>query len=115
MKYSTKEVFNFLKLFGDMQPHKFTDQYVMYRTLYKGDMIPICRWAMHNGFVVGVGKNFTKMPLGLRNFRLTDKGDNLFRQINIQQGADQMYYKYFDRTPSDRWADHTTIKGANLN
>jgi hypothetical protein len=55
------------------------------------------------------------MPLGLRNFILTDKGDNLFRQINIQHGADQMYYKYFDRTPSDRWANYTTIKGANLN
>jgi len=117
MKFKIKEVFDFLQLFADKAPHKFLDQYTMYMTLYKKDMIKITRWAMHNKFIVGVGRNFLKLPLGLRTFILTEKGDDMFRDINIRNGADRMHYKYFDRETakySDEGIDPITIKDAQI-
>lgn len=118
MKFSKKEVYEFLKLFADAQPHRFYDQYAMYLTLLKKNMIPITRYAMHNGWVKGVGRDFLKKPLGLRDFILTDKGDDFFRYISIKNGGSYTHYKYFDRElakHSDAGIDPISIKDAQLN
>lgn len=101
MRYSNRKIYKFLELFADKSAHKFIDQNQIYAIIMKEHMVDIARYAMHNGWIVGIGRSFLYSPLAFKHFILTEKGDIYFRHMSILSGGDEQYYKYYDRDPNN--------------
>ncbi len=102
--FKERHLYLLLKLFGDKQPHRYFEQQQLFvipnvRDIkkYNINVYKLFKYCVENGWIKGVGRFFYKVPLPMRNFVLTDKGDLYFRHMSIVRGGEYRYYKYADR------------------
>jgi tRNA(Ile)-lysidine synthase TilS/MesJ len=110
MKYHRNVIYNFLEYWADKQPHRFIDQANIFSLAYKKDVlklklniVKLLRYCVQNQWIEGVGSNFYATCFPFRRFMLTDKGDEFFRILAIEQGGNFSYYRYFDREKNKEW------------
>jgi len=101
MKFPEATILALLKFFGDKQPHKVVEQAQLMRMkapkMKLDEMVELFRYCIHNGWIQGVGIEFHNVLLGMRQFILTDKGDEALRWLSVKYGGDRQHFAYFDR------------------
>jgi hypothetical protein len=110
VKYKENIIYNYLGYYGDAQPHKFIDQCNLFALTYKKDvlkmrinLVELTRYCVQNNWLTGVGKNFYSVSFPFRMFKLTNKGDLMYREMAIWRSGNFSYFKYFDREGDKEW------------
>ena len=91
---------------ADAQPHQYYQQHQLMLLRYGKDikrdkinMFDLTRYFVDNGWIKAIDNNgeFYKTYFPFRSFVLTLKGDEYYRLLAIEHGADYGVYRYFDR------------------
>ena len=115
------ERYNFLCVFGDAKSHDW----------YNIIFLSVHAMKKHQKTIEGYLKKFLEdglikridspevindrlkekyvIPPDMFLYQLTDRGDSLLRYEQMARGGENYYYKNFNRTPSDKYADNIRL------
>lgn len=115
------ERYNFLCVFGDNRPHDWYNIIFLSVHAMKKHQKAIESYLkkfLEDGLIKRVDseevindrrKNSYVITPDMFLYQLTDRGDKLLRYEQIARGGEPFYYKGFDRTPSNHYADNIRL------
>jgi hypothetical protein len=124
---SRLEKFEFIKLFGDGKPHTWYNiqalnslhfKNVFHQQLDHLNVDQYLKEMMRNGLIERVdtpeitkcrGEQSYALTRNMYDYIITNKGDNLLRGEQMAREGNAFYYKGFNRTPDDHYADNIRL------